>query len=274
MTPHPPRILLLGAHPDDAEFHAGGLLSIYHDRGYAVKIVSVTNGAAGHHARPPQELAAVRRAETQAVTKLLRVAYEVWDFPDGALQPTLDARLHFIRAIRAYQPDLILTHRPNDYHPDHRAVGQLVQDASYLVTVPLVADDTPVLRRDPVVAYMTDLFTRPAPLRADVVVDITPYFERVVRLLDCHVSQVYEWLPYNQRLEEQVPTDLAERLKWLGQWFSHRPRAVADRFRSRLVEVYGPDRGARIEYAEAYEISEYAAPLDDEARARLFPIFE
>ena len=96
----------------------------------------------------------------------------------------------------------------------------------------------------------------------------------MVRWLVCSVSQVYEWLPYNQRLEEQVPTDLAERLKWLGQWFSHRPRAVADRFRSRLVEVYGPDRGARIEYAEAYEISEYAAPLDDEARARLFPIFE
>lgn len=274
MSTKPPRMLVLGAHPDDAEFHSGGLISLYRERGYAVKIVSVTNGAAGHHQRTAEELKKIRTQEAAAVGKLIGADYEVWEYPDGGLQATLEVRQRIIREIRTYAPDLVLTHRLNDYHPDHRAVGQLVQDASYLVTVPLVASDTTSLRKDPVVAYMPDLFTKPNSLSPDVVVDITEYMDRIVAMLDCHRSQVYEWLPYNGGVIDQVPADDDGKKKWLAGWFAARARAVADRFRPRLVEVYGQQRGNAIECAEAYEISEYATSLSEEAKHRLFPVAE
>jgi LmbE family N-acetylglucosaminyl deacetylase len=271
MSTESPRLLVLGAHPDDAEFHAGGLISVYREHGYEVKIVSVTNGGAGHHQCSADELTAIRTQEAAAVGRLIGAEYEVWEYPDGGLQPTLEVRHRVIREIRSYAPDLVLTHRLNDYHPDHRAVGQLVQDASYLVTVPLVASDTKPLRKDPVVAYMPDLFTKPNPLSPDVIFDITEYMERIVAMLDCHRSQVYEWLPYNAGVADQVPSEDNAKLDWLAGWFAQRASSIADRFRPRLVELFGQQQGNAIKFAEAYEISEYATDLDDTARKRLFP---
>lgn len=263
------RLLILGAHPDDAEFHAGGLAVRYRQAGHVVKMVSVTDGGAGHHQTWGAELAARRREEAAAAGRIIGAEYITWDHPDGALLPSLDVRRQIIREIRTFRPDLVLTHRPCDYHPDHRAVGVAVQDASYLVTVPAVAPDTPALRKDPVVAYMPDLFTRPNPLRADVVLDFTPQIDTVVQMLACHRSQVYEWLPYNDRAAADLPAAEEDRLPWLRGWYCERLRRRADHFRAALVAAYG-GRGERLECVEAYEISEYAAPLDEDARRRLF----
>lgn len=271
MTADAVRVLVLGAHPDDAEFHAGGLITLHRQRGNQVRIVSVTNGAAGHHQRSPAELMEIRRAEAAAVAQQQGVEYEVWEFPDGELQPSLDVRRRIIREIRSFAPDLVLTHRPCDYHPDHRAVGVAVQDASYMVTVPHIVPDVPALRRDPIVAYMNDLFTKPYPLTPDIVLDVTTLIDNTVAMLACHRSQVYEWLPYNLRVENEFPPDEAGKLEALRGWYGRRARAVADRFRSALIRTYGSDRGQAVEFAEAYEISEYAAPLTEEQRARLFP---
>jgi LmbE family N-acetylglucosaminyl deacetylase len=265
------RLLILGAHPDDAEYHAGGLISIYRKLGHSVKIVSVTNGAAGHHVLPADELATVRYKEAQAVSQLTGAEYEIWDFPDGELQPTLEVRCRIIREIRTFEPDLVLTHRTNDYHPDHRGVGQAVQDASFMVTVPLIAPDVPALRKDPVVAYMADFFSKPVPMTADVVIDVTEEFDNVIAMLACHRSQFFEWLPYNQGILDQVPAVETLRKQWLSQWFGKRAKAVADRFRERIVETYGEERGRQIQYAEAYEISEYASQLDEARRKQFFP---
>ena len=261
------RLLILGAHPDDAEFHAGGLAAAYAHAGHQVRMVSVTNGAAGHHFREPEELTRIRREELSASAAVIGAESAVWDFPDGALEPTLDVRRQIIREIRTYVPDLVLTHRLCDYHPDHRAVGQAVQDASYLVTVPLVLPDVPQLRRDPVVAYMPDLFTKPVALQPDIVLDIQPWMDTITTMLAQHVSQVFEFLPYNHGHE--CPEDPQQRMASLRQWYSERARARADRFRSALVRRYG-DRGLDIEYAEAFEISEYAADLDAAGQSRLF----
>ena len=149
MSNEPLRLLVLGAHPDDAEFHAGGLAKIYRELGGVVKMVSLTDGSAGHFQRPPAELGPIRRVEAAAAGRVIGAAYETWDIPDGQLMPTLEVRERVIREIRTFAPDLVLTHRTCDYHPDHRAVGQLVQDASYLVTVPNVLRDVPALRKDP-----------------------------------------------------------------------------------------------------------------------------
>ncbi len=239
------RLLILGAHPDDAEFHAGGLATIYRQQGHVVKMVSVTDGRSGHHRYQPAELARVRRAEATAAGALIGAEYETWDYPDGTLQPALDVREKVIRAIRSFAPDLVLTHRPNDYHPDHRAVGQAVQDASYMVTVPLVVPDVPILARDPVVAYMPDLFTRPYPLVGDVVIDITDQLDTIISMLVCHQSQVFEFLPFNQGIADQVPGDSEDRRHWLREWYVKIIRPRADRFRTRFDTSVRPAAGRR-----------------------------
>lgn len=264
------RLLIIGAHPDDAEYHAGGMAALYRQLDRPVRMISVTNGAAGHHRIPPAELAKIRKREAASSGNVIGAEYEVWDHPDGSLVPSLELREQIIREIRTYQPELVLTHRTCDYHPDHRAVGQAVQDASFLITVPHVAPDVPAMRRDPVVASMCDLFTRPAMLRPDVMLDISSYLDTIEEMFACHRSQVYEWLPYNQCLENEVPTDEKERRRWLGRWFRNLIRPRAEHFRERLIERYG-QHGQTIQWLEAYEISEYAGEFDDGARQRLFP---
>jgi LmbE family N-acetylglucosaminyl deacetylase len=267
----PLRLLILGAHPDDAEYHAGGLAASYRKAGHTVRMVSMTNGQAGHFQRPPDELARLRRAEAAAAGRVIGADYVTWDIPDGELTPDVPTRHQVIREIRRFAPDLVLAHRPYDYHPDHRAAGQLVQDATYLVTVPNVLRDTPALFRDPVVAYMPDLFTKPNPLVADVVLDVTEFADTVVRMLACHQTQVFEWLAYQDGVLDQVPADEGQRLEWLRGWFRRHALPRAERFRDELIAAYGEPRGRAIEFCEVYELSEYAASADLAARQRLFP---
>ncbi|ETW96994.1 MAG: hypothetical protein ETSY1_24410 [Candidatus Entotheonella factor] len=271
MSETPLRILVLAAHPDDAECHVGGLLSIYGELGHCIRVVSVTNGAAGHHEIAGDALAQRRQTEAATAAAQIGATFDMWGHPDGQLVPTLDIRLQMIREIRTFQPDLVLTHRPYDYHPDHRAVAQLVQDASYMVTVPPIAPETPILPRDPVVAYFPDLFTRPNPLRADVVVDVTAQMDQIVRMLACHASQVFEWMPFNQGVLDQVPEDEAERMAWLRQWVADLKWPFTERYRDQIVDIYGAQDASAITYVEILEISEYARPLGAQEKLSLFP---
>lgn len=271
MPTNPLRLLVLGAHPDDAEFHAGGLIAVHTKLGHTVKLVSVSDGGAGHHRYSSKELVQIRRKEAAAAGRVVGAEYVTWNNPDGALQPTLDLRQQIIREIRTFKPDLVLTHRTNDYHPDHRAVGQAVQDASYMVTVPLVCPDIPILDRDPVVAYMVDLFTRPYPHAGDFVLDVSGQLETIIDMMVCHRSQFLDFLPFNAGIADQVPDDEAERRQWLRDWFKQVAAARAKRFRPQLVKTYGEERAAQAEIVEAYEISEYAGALDETLGAKLFP---
>ena len=268
----PPRILLLGAHPDDAEYHAGGLLSRYRkELDATVKIISLTDGAAGHHERSPEELRELRQVESANAGKVIGAEYVNWDLPDAELEPTLENRMRVITEIRSFRPDLVLTHRLCDYHPDHRATAQLVQDASYLVTVPNVLPEVPPLFNDPVILYMPDLFTRPAPLRPDLVLDVGEQVDSIVAMLACHRTQVFEWLPYEGGILDQVPEDENARLEWLRGWFHEQVAERANRFRDALVANYGEEHGQSVKFCEAYEVSEYASPMDEERRAKLWP---
>ena len=267
-----PRLLVLGAHPDDADAHAGGLIARYRKLGHAVKMVSVTDGAAGHHQIGADALAAVRREEAAAAGRVVGAAYEVWDFPDGHLVNTLDLRHRIIAEIRHFAPDLVLTHRTCDYHPDHRAVGEAVQDATFLVRVPKVVAEVPMLRAEPVVAFLPDLFSRPYPLSADVIVDVTNELDTIVAMLACHRSQVFEWLAWLDGRLDEVPGDEPGRRAWVRQWFARYLRMRLDRFRKQFEAAYGPCPCDRLCAIEVFEISEYGASLDAAARKRLFPL--
>lgn len=266
-----PRLLIIGAHPDDAEFAGGGLATIYRQLGRSVKMISVTDGSAGHHFRQPADLIELRRAEAAAAGDVIGAQYETWDFPDGSLEPTLQVRWKIIQEIRAFKPDLVLTHRTCDYHPDHRAVGQAVQDASYLVTVPHVVPTVPALRRDPVVAYLPDHFTRPNPLRADVILDITDQVPTIARMLACHRSQLFEWLAYEADTLDTVPEDEAEKISWVESWVMRHIAYRAQRQRGELIRRFGEAQGGRMTAIEMFEISEYAGKADKAKIAELFP---
>jgi len=265
-----PRLLIIGAHPDDAEYHAGGLATIYRDLGRQVKMLSVTDGGVGHFRRTSDELISMRRQEMAEAGEVIGTAYETLGFPDGELLPTIEVRHRIIQEIREFQPDLVLTHRMCDYHPDHRATGQAVQDASYLVTVPLVLPEVTPLFRDPVFAYMVDLFTRPVRLRADVVIDIEKHVDTIAAMLACQRSQVFEWLPYEEGNLESVPEDEADRLEWARSWYTKHTSQRPIHFRKELIAAFG-DKGSNLQFAEIFEISEYGADADTERLATLFP---
>lgn len=271
MPDEPLRLLIIGAHPDDADYAGGGTAAIYRSLGHVVKMISVTDGGAGHHVKAGPELVKRRRAEAAASGAVIGATYETWNNPDGGLLPTLENRAQMIRLIRTFKPDLLLTHRPNDYHPDHRYTSQLVQDAAYMVTVPPVVPDVPHLMRDPVICYLPDDFQKPYALDPAVLVDVGEVLDRIVAMLHCHVSQFYEWLAYNQGYLDKLPADEKGRREFLAGQVQERLARRADTYRDLLRKHYGRARGGKIKYVEAFEACEYGAPFNDAARARLFP---
>src|SRR5258706_9906038 len=211
------RIIMICAHPDDCEQDGGGAAILFAKMGYAVKFVSVTNGDAGHQTMKGIELAKRRFAEAQEAGKRFGVVYDVLDNHDGKLMPTLEVRLQIIRKIREWNADVVIAPRPNDYHPDHRYTGVLVQDAAYMVAVPNIAPETPALKKNPVFLYSQDVFQRPNPFRPDITVDISKVFTQKVHALDAHVSQMYEWLPWIGHYLQDVPQNKNDREKWLAE---------------------------------------------------------
>jgi LmbE family N-acetylglucosaminyl deacetylase len=267
----PLRILVFGAHPDDGDVLAGGVAVKWARAGHQVRFVSLTNGDAGHYVQGGAALAQRRHAEAQEAARVAGIDYLVLNNHDAELEPSLENRRKVTGLIRGFHADLVLTHRPYDYHPDHRATGVLVQDSAYMVTVPNFCPLVPHLKHNPVFAYLGDSFTRPAPFRADVVVDIDDAWEAKLDMLHCHRSQFYEWLPYNDGYLDHVPRDDASRRRWLGETLGTHLARTAERFRQELIAAYGAERGGQVRFAEAFEVSEYGAPLGPEGRARLFP---
>lgn len=267
----PVRVIMIGAHPDDCDQKGGGTAILLSKLGYAVKFVSVTNGDAGHQSMGGGQLAIRRRAEAIEAGKRFGVEYEVLDNHDGELLPTLEVRLQIIRKIREWNADVVIAPRPNDYHPDHRYTGVLVQDAAYMVAVPNVASDTPPLRKNPVFLYFQDFFQRPNPFRPDIAIDISSVFEQKIHALDAHESQVYEWLPWIGNYADKVPKVKAEREKWLA---STRVVKITPEVRTNLEKWYGKEAAAQVKHAEAFEICEYGTQPNESELKRLFPMLQ
>ncbi len=264
------RIIVFGAHPDDCDIRTGGTTALWHQMGYAVKFVSLTNGDAGHQEMHGVELAKRRLAETKESARRLGIEYDVLNNHDGELLPSLEVRLEVIREIRNWHADVVIGPRPNDYHPDHRYTGVLMQDAAYMVVVPNVAPDTPALRKNPVFLYYQDGFQRPNPFRPDVAVDIDGVFDKKIDALDAQVSQFYEWLPWVDGKLADVPKDLTARKEWLKTGFVARP--ITPDVRASLVKWYGAEKGNSVKHAEAFEVCEYGAQPDEARLKQIFPM--
>lgn len=267
------RIIVFGAHPDDCELKAGGTAARWAELGHKVKFVSVTNGDIGHHEIAGGPLARRRAAEVRRCAEILGIETQVLDNHDGELLPTLENRKAITRLIRDWKADLVLTPRPNDYHPDHRYTGILVQDAAFMVIVPNFCPETPALRKNPVFMYLEDSFQKPNPFEPGVVVPIDSTIAKKFACVDALESQFSEWNPWLFGYLDEVPRDEAERFDWLRSRFGTRFASTAERFRDMLVKELGEERGRDVKYAEAFELCEYGSqPTDDELKD-LFPFF-
>ncbi|MBW7892684.1 MAG: PIG-L family deacetylase [Chitinophagaceae bacterium] len=265
----PLRLIVIGAHPDDCDLDAGGTAIIFASMGHAVKFVSVTNGDAGHQSEGGGMLAKRRAAEAKEAGRRFGVEYDILNNHDGELEPVLKVRLQIIRKIREWNADIVIAPRPNDYHPDHRYTGVLVQDAAYMVGVPNILPDCPPLKKNPVFLYTYDHFKRPNPFRPDIAIDITPVFDRKIYALDAHQSQFYEWLPWIGGYLDEVPADATARKKWLGQRLTG---TISPEIKNTLEKFYGSRRAAQVSQAEAFEICEYGTQPSEEMIRSLFPM--
>ncbi len=281
------KILAIGAHQDDNEFRVGGMALKWTRAGHTVQFLSMCNGCGGHHIMTPEQTSARRAKESAEVAKFLGIKYDIWsDMDDCTLIADLETRNRLIKYIRAFSPDLIITHRTNDYHADHRAAAQLVQDASYILTVPHTCPDVPAMKQMPIIAFYEDKFKTP-PFVPTYVMSIDDVINEKLHIAHLNTSQVYEWLAYEEGYV--VPEDDAARFEWLKgmditadttdeevmnaeRGYAVRYAKTAARFRNELIERYGKEKGARIRYAEAFEVSEYGRQPNAEIENALFNI--
>jgi LmbE family N-acetylglucosaminyl deacetylase len=266
------RIIIFGAHPDDAEYRGAGVALKWARMGHHVKLVSATNGDIGHWQIAGGPLAQRRKKEVMEVGRRLGVTTEVLDIHDGEILPTLESRRLITKLIREWNADMVITNRPNDYHPDHRYTSILVEDSAYMVTVPFFGPDVPALKKNPVFLYASDGFQRPNPFRADVAVGIDDVVEPTLDALLVMESQIHEGgangyaglYPEDQtgrqRRREEVRRDLAGRYA-----------GYADRYRDALVKFYGEERGRKIRYAQAFEVCEYGRQPSQDELKQMFP---
>lgn len=271
------RIVVFGAHPDDAQFKAGGTAAKWAKLGHHVKLCSVTNGDIGHWQSAGGPLAQRRLAEVKKADAVVGATTEVLDIHDGELMPSLENRQKIIRVIREWRADIVIAHRPWDYHPDHRYVGVLIQDAAFMVTVPYICPDVPPLTKNPLFLYSSDGFQKPYPFKADIAVAVDDVFDQKLTALHEMPSQVYEGgASGSADYVKTVPPsgDVAARQSWLRERWERRQGSEATRFRDALIQWYGPERGKAVKFAEAFEICEYGRRPDAKEIRQLFPFFD
>ncbi len=268
------RIICFGAHPDDCELSAGGVAAMWAARGHHVKFVSCTNGDIGHWGMAGGPLAQRRTAEVKRCAEIFGIETEVLDTHDGELLPTLENRKTIVRLIRQWRADIIMCHRSNDYHPDHRNVGLLVQDAGYMVAVPFFCPDTPCLKHNPVFLYYQDDFQKPNPFTPDIVVGIDEAIEKKLAAVMALESQTLE--AGCEGTPDTYPKDPQKRQarqQEVRRTFEGTFAQAANQYRKQLADWYGQEQAGKIHYAEAFEICEYGRRPSQQEIRNMFPFF-
>lgn len=269
------RIICFGAHPDDCELQAGGTAAMWAKKGHHVLFVSVSNGDIGHWREAGGMLALRRRREVMEAHKLLGIQGVILDIHDGELLPTIENRRMLTRLIRQWNADVVMGHRPNDYHPDHRYTGVLVQDAAYMVTVPNFCPDVPALKKNPYFFFFPDRFLKPNPFQPDVLVAVDETMEKKLDALAVMESQFLEGgANGSEAISPTDPAKRAERQKSVREGFTKRQQGLTERFKNKLSDWYPASRASQVKFLEAFELCEYGSQANKDELKRLFPFFE
>jgi LmbE family N-acetylglucosaminyl deacetylase len=266
------RVVAFGAHPDDAELKFAGTAALMAAQGHKVKLVALTNGDVGHFAQAGGPLAQRRRAEVEACHKKLGVETEVLDIHDGELMPDLETRKKVANIIRAWQADIVLSHRPWDYHPDHRAVGKLAEDAAVVVAAPFFTPYTPATKRNPIFLFYSDNFQKPYPFDPIVAVGFDEVAQKKWDCVSDMPSQFADADSWQARYRGNAPADPAARAAMILDGVKRRNEDVANQYRSLLVKLYGDQKGKAIKYAEAFELNQYGSGASVDELKQMFNI--
>jgi len=265
------RIIAFGAHPDDCELKASGVAAMWAAQGHKVKFVAMTNGDIGHFKMAGAPLAKRRLAEVRECARILGIETEVMDIHDGELEPTLENRKKVARLIREWQADIVLFHRPYDYHPDHRYVGVLVQDAAVVVVAPFFVPDTDPVKRNPIFLYYSDPFQKPYAFEPTIVIGIDEVADKKWNCVSAMPSQFGDAESWQASTIAGVPKEDKKREEYLLNLFKDRNIEIANKYRARLIELYGNEKGSKIKYAEAFEICQYGRQVSIDELKALFP---
>ena len=272
-APRQLRIIAFGAHPDDAEQKFGGTAALFAAQGHKVKLVALTNGDVGHFAQAGGPLAQRRKAEVEACHKKLGVATDVLDIHDGELMPDLETRKKMANLIRDWQADIVLSHRPWDYHPDHRNVGKLADDTAVVVAAPFFTPYTPPTKKNPIYLYYSDQFLKPYPFDPIIAVGFDDVAAKKWACIGDMPSQFADADSWQARYRGNAPADQAARAAFILGQVQQRSADVANQYRSLLVKLYGEQKGRAIKYAEAFELNQYGSPATADELKALFPTF-
>src|ERR1043166_9337447 len=266
------RIITFGEPPDEAAYRGSGVAMKWAKQGHHVKLVSATNGDIGHWQMAGGPLAQRRKKEVLEVGRRLGVTTEVLDAHDGEILPTLENRREITRLIRQWNADIVITNRPNDYHPDHRYTSILVQDSAYMVGVPFFLPDVPPVKRNPVFLYASDRFQRPNPFRADVAVSIDEVMEPTLDALLVMESQIHEGgADGHPGIYPEDPAGRQRRRDEVRRNLAARYAGYANNYRDALVKFYGAEKGKSVRYAQAFEVCEYGRQPSEQELKQLFP---
>jgi LmbE family N-acetylglucosaminyl deacetylase len=272
-TPRPLNVIAFGAHPDDAELKASGVAALWAANGHKVKFVAMTNGDIGHFSQAGGPLAQRRYEETQACARILGITTDVMDIHDGELVPDLETRKKVARKIREWQADIVMGHRPYDYHPDHRYTGVLLNDAAVVVAAPFFVPDTPPTQGNPIFMHYSDGFEDPKPFSPDLVVDIDASADKKWGCVSAMPSQFADKDSWGGRYGRNVPEGDAERAEFILNNHKRRNEAVANEYRQKLIELYGQERGSKVKYAEAFALNQYGRQVPVADLKKMFPTF-
>jgi len=267
----PLRIIAFGAHPDDAELKASGVAALWAAQGHKVKLVAMTNGDVGHFAMAGGPLAKRRKAEVAECARILGIENQVLDIHDGELTPSLENRKTVARLIREWQADIVMGHRPYDYHPDHRYTGVLMDDAAVVVAAPFFTPDTPPTPRNPIFLYYSDGFQDPKPFNPTIVVGIDEVADKKWRCISAMPSQFGDKDSWQGRTLPNVPAGDREREAYLLDIVKKRNEEVANQYRQRLIALYGQEAGKKVKYAEAFQLTQYGRQASVDELKQLFP---
>ncbi len=177
-------LLVVAAHPDDAEICVGGTMLLASRAGKRVGVIDLTRGELGTRGSAEE-----REREARQASELLGLSVRHnLGLPDGRVQVTLEAREALARRLRELAPDVVLAHHLDDHHPDHAAAAKLAREAWYLAGLArLAAQDgsAPAARARRLLSFMGHVAFEPT-----LVVDISPVWESKLELVRCYASQL------------------------------------------------------------------------------------
>lgn len=227
------KILIICAHPDDAELECGGFIMKYRTR-FDISVLILTNGSRGSRDNLSHDtiLSEIREKEARQAAVYGNYSVFFGCFNDGELMDSLDIRNKIISFIRLIKPVAVFTHRDNDYHPDHRCVSRMVQDSLVAIYCDGYLPEYPAIDYVPAVLFFWNRFDRPSKFSCDLYIDITDYIEEKKQLLEIHTSQFSN--------KELIESELYKKGRIINQLYS------------KMNEGYG----------EAFELCQYLREQD------------